>query len=677
VFSSRIFAQHLILAVLTLSSGLSYAQETSTDEVPAPQKSLLKTAANADYNKPLYFDQIDNGLVLPPLELEYDLQTSGGKALQIGNSQINEQTFFFSLGVLAKSHPQIAPVLNTGEGQRAVLLMRWPEKLFSTGQIEMISRTGRVLWSTSFAEGDQKKWNKQVETWRLQINAHGIPTSQISNTGLLAASWAITDLDSAGLQIKKITEPFRFCLTQTEGRGQTRLCSRFYGLRKVGDTLGFGNLRSDVDKPRVLVQNEEAPLKASAAVDVAHPVIFFAEMLNGESYEFMALPNKLQLMDIADTKNPKVLRIVGYETRPLQKTSLLNPDQYNYFISLLGLEPTIGDSRKFWAAAVWKDDAKIYLPGQGGGVFKQRLELSEIPRAMARPYLNRRTPTGTYIDGVVLKGRKSKNVNVASDQNSVQLSKDDDSLFEWKFGAKERGEINRSYLNVNVDGKTYRSYYEIYKGYPRELSGRFSGVAGSGQFIVMGEVAYNQWFEDLLGWTNYWVARQRWGISAKYFQSFNQLKVDTAGNTAALKVLNVDLKFRLQPGLWNRDETFGVMASYQNVDFGNFRAPMMGVGGFWARSMPKSLDELLNYIPTFNHPKWVDVELIYYGQSLNSNVTLNTNVSLNFHGKVLWTNTFFGEAGFGLKRYAFTDSSLNQSAALNTVYGTVGVGLSF
>jgi hypothetical protein len=62
---------------------------------------------------------------------------------------------------------------------------------------------------------------------------------------------------------------------------------------------------------------------------------------------------------------------------------------------------------------------------------------------------------------------------------------------------------------------------------------------------------------------------------------------------------------------------------------------------------------------------------------MDSNVTLNSPMSLNFHGKVLWTESIFGEAGFGMKRYGFSDSVLNQKAELNTFYGTVGLGINF
>jgi|GEM_PF-916408 3-oxoacyl-[acyl-carrier protein] reductase len=663
-------------APLPAAPAAPVTQEADTEEIPAPKRSLLKTAATKEFNKAIYFDQVDNGLVLPPLELEYDITVDQGKSLKVGNILFNEKTFSFALQPLEKLHPQLKSVAGS-EGSKYALVMAWPEKLFNYGSLEMISRTGKVLWKYNFTEADRKKWSERLDGYRKELLAKGVPATEIGRKGIFGTQFGIVDLESAQAPFWKQRESFRFCLVSEEGRSQTKLCSQRYGSKSNANSVVMGKIKSEAVQARVLVQSEAAPLANSVPVAVDMPTSFYAELAGGESYEFIAMPNKLQLMDISDTVKPNLLRIVGYETRPVGKSIILNPDQYNTFTKAIGFESTIGDPRKFWASAIKKDDPKIYLPGQGGGIFKQKFDLSEVPRAQARIYLQRQTPKGTYIDGVELEARKQPSAGVSSSENKVIVDKNDPAYFTWEFKADKRGEINRSYLDVDFGGKKYRSYYEIYKGYPRELSGRFIAVQAANSFIMLGEVAYNQWFESLLGWDNYWVGRQRWGVSAKYFQSFNNLKVNSAGDTAPLSVMTIDGKYRLTPGLWGRDETVGPLVSYQNVTFDELKAPMLGVGAFWARSMPRVFDNLLNYIPLMKYPKWVDMEFIYYVSSMKSDVKLDSSMSLNFHGKVLWTQSFFGEAGFGVKRYAYTDQSLNQKAELNTFYGTVGLGINF
>ncbi|MGZ3775651.1 MAG: hypothetical protein ACXVCY_17520 [Pseudobdellovibrionaceae bacterium] len=645
----------------------------NNEEIPAAKRSLLKSAAVKGFSKPMYFDQLDNGVILPPLELEYDL--SDGKSLKLGNVTFEEKSFSFALLPLGKAHPQFKGILSDSEAAKPMLIMFWPEALLSHGNIEVISHTGTVLWSHSFSDEDRQKWQKNLADLRQKLISKGVPSQKISRAGIFGSQFAFdAELMKAALQGKK--DFFRFCISQTDGRNTAKMCSQKYGTKSSGHDFVMGKLRMS-STARVLVQSEEAPLKNDISVAADTPASFFAELSTGESYEFVTWPNKLQLMDIADTNKPNVLRIVGYGTRPIGHSVILNPDQYSTLTKLLGFEATIGDSRKFWAMAVLQNDPKVYLPGQGGGVFKQRFELSEIPRALSRVYLSDLTPTGTYIDGIELTGRKQPTAKISTSQNFAKEDSKNPASFTWNFGALERGKINRSYLNVEVDGKLYKSYFEIYKGYPRELSGRFSGLQASGSMVIMGEIAYNQWFEDLFGWTDYWMSRQRWGVSAKYFQSFNKLKVDAAASSVGLNVMTVDLKYRLTPGLWGRDESVGGMLSYQNVSLETLKDSMVGVGAFWARSMPKVFDDLFNLVPIMRYPKWVDMEYIYYVSSMDSKVTLNSSMSLNFHGKVLWSEHVFGEAGFGMKRYGFTDASLNQKAALNTFYGTVGLGVNF
>lgn len=653
------------------------AAEPAPEEIPAPRRSLLKSVATRDFNKALYFDQIDNGVILPPLELDYDLTLSEGKLLRIGNLGFSEKTFFFAMQPLGKLNSQLAQVLSSGDANQYALVMSWPEKLFNHGTLEMISRTGSVIWTHTFTEEDRKAWKDKLANWRKELIAKGVPAKSLGRTGIFGTQMGILDLQAAKAPFWGQSESFRFCLTQAEGKGQTKMCSQRYGSKSVGDKAVMGKIKEAPIAARVLVQNEAAPLKNSIPVAADGPSSFYAELVTGESYEFVSQPNKLELMDISDTKNPKVLRIVGYDTRPTGPSVILNPDQYSSLTKLIGFESTIGDPRKFWAAAVKANDPKIFLPGESGGIFKQRFDLSETPKRQARVYLETRTPKGVYADNVSFEGRKQPSAKVSSDQNSVEVDPKNPSKFVWNFKATERGKINRSYLTVELEGKQYKSYLEVYKGYPRELSGRFIAVQSGGEFVMMGEVAYNQWFEDILGWSNYWLSRQRWGFSGKYFQSINQLKVDNAGATAPLKVMTLDLKYRTTSGLWGRDESLGALVSYQDVTFDAMKAPMLGVGAFWARSMPRVFDELFNLAPFMRYPKWVDMEFIYYVSSMNADVKLDSSMSLNFHGKVLWTEHLFGEAGFGIKRYGFTDSSLNQKASLNTLYGTVGLGVNF
>lgn len=629
---------------------------------------------DAKYNKALYFDQVDNGLILPPLELDYDLSQEQGAQLQMGNATLSSKNFFFSLAPLGRTHAHLAKTLSKSQATQNALLVVWPRDFLESGVIEMISRKGEVLWSATLSSQDLNSWQEQLDQWRRDLVKLGVNEKALHNNGIFRTQWGLTDVDKIPLRNQR--EAFRFCISQTDGKNSAKLCSQYYGT-KSGKTLVMGRVKTDLKNPRVLIAGEESALKNTVPVAADMPLSFFAELKNGESYEFISQPNPLRLMDISESEKSDRLSLVGYDTRPLGPSKILNPDEYGVFTRLLGFQPTIGDSRKFWSTTVSRENGQLFLPGKVGGIFKQRFDLQKIPNMQARAYLHKDSPLGTYVDDTKLFGRKGEGTTVETSQNTVSMDKEAPHLFTWRFKATERGKINRSYLEVKQGENSYRAYYEIYKGFPRELSGRFTGVTASSESLILGEIAYNQWFETLAGWTNYWLGRHRWGISAKHFVSLNDLTVDNSGNTAPLSVTTVDLKYRLSPGLWGRDESVGLISSYQNVTFGDLKAAMLGVGGFWARSMPASLDKLFNLLPFMRYPKWVDVEFIYYMNAMDANIELRESMSLNFHGKVLWTDRVFGEAGFGIKRYGFSDTDLGQKAELNTFYGTIGLGLNF
>lgn len=639
-------------------------------KIPA-QKLVLKTARTEEYSKPVYFESMDN--LLPTMELEYELNE---KSLRVGDTVIDDQSFFFAMVPISRFHQKMTSVLGTREASKIALVLRWPENLQQTGKLEIIARTGAVLWKDDVTQAKRDLWKAKLDGWKKGLEERGVKTARLPKTSVFYTQYGLIDVGALGL--KPFSESFRFCLTQAEGRAQSRLCSQRYVIRGTGKGLSMAKVKNPVP-PRVLLQSQAAPLKQNAPVPRDMPTAFFAELATGESYEFIAIPNKLNLMDLTDTKKADQIRIVAWGTRPTIPSVILNPDQYSSFTRAIGFESTIGDMRKFWEATISSEDPKVYLPGQGGGLFTQRFELSEVPRANARPYLSVNTPVGTYIDDVKLYGKKLPDVKVTSFENSIEVDDKDAKYFVWRFKAADRGEINRSYLSMEHQGKEFKAFYEIYKGFPREVSVRLSGLlSATGETVFLGEAAYNQWFENLMGWTNYYVGRQRWGISAKYFKTLTELNVDkTKGTKANLAVANADLKYRFVPGLWGRDETVGAMLDYQDVSFADIKAPMLGVGAFWGRSMPKVFDELINYVPMMKYPKWVDMEFILYPVSLSKSVNLNLNFALNFHGKVLWTKHWFGEAGFGIKRYAIIDQQHQLQATLNTFYGTFGLGLSF
>lgn len=637
---------------------------------------------------PLYFDVIGTGVDLLPLEFVYDLETDQGNGLRMGNIRIDSGNFFADLLPVSGLDPILSPLFSNKTEPEYVFVFRWPDYVLREGNLEMISRTGRVLWTQEINERTQEPWKNQLRIWKSALLQAKVNKTGISKSPLFRIQFGIRNAKEQGTPFWNLNENFRFCFSHKEGVGQTRLCTAWTEVIRNKKQIRFATVPLSPQPPRVIVMNEQGKLSDRLKIKANEPVQFYAEFKSGMSYEFLAVPHKLTLIDMVEDKSGQSATLISEGDEPLAPSILLNQRGYSPFMEMIGWQQTIGEQRKFWRSKIEVKDSLLMMAGSGGGAFTQRFIIKNLPREELRPYLNAKTVEATYIDGVKIFGVKQNNLEVKSKQNSIETDEEDPTHFVWKFGAKNRGELNRSYLLVTEGERSFKAYHEIYKGYPREISARLSGIVGSeNNILILGELAFNYWFEDIWGWTNYYLSRQRWGMSGKGFRSLTDLKISR--KNTPLQVTTLDLKYRLDPGLWARDETWGLIGGYQSVDYDQFQAAMAGVGLFWARSMPKVFDDLANLFPFLNYPKWVDMEFIYYLTPLTDSYKLKGmgstesglgNWQLNFHGQVMWTKSFFGEAGFGLKQYdllKLLSSSTKTNFTFTSFYGTAGIGYRF
>ncbi len=667
--------------LLVLFGVLSYqvraedaATPTKSGEDPSVVASVVMTK---DYTLPMYFGS-DEGKVLLPPEFEYDMSLNQGRRLRIGPFELNEKNFRVEIKTMAQLHPGLKRILSKSEAEQMIVAMKWPIELFYDGVIEAISRDGEILWRFELTEKVKKAWEAEAaalaEKLSSKKNKTPEPPQQQGNSKVASASYVFKDLADVPV-ISKRKQQFRFCFMKSTGLLVNRICTQQYGVKYNGKVPYLATV--DVEtSPTVIIQKEQGELKGNIKVPTGSPFSFFAEMATGQSYEFIATPPKLSLMDFAESINTNMIRVVGYDVAPFSKYTVLNPQQYNSLTIMLGFQATIYDPRRFWMTEFEKANPVLYFPGVGGGVFKQVFNLEDIPQARTRPYLSNRTLPGTYLSEKIIYGRKLAEDKINSAQARMRVNKKNQNVFEWTFAAPKKGEYNRSYVQITHDDKVYSSFHELYRAYANELSLRAGLIAPSGA-TLMGEVAYNHWFESFFGWNNDIFSLQRWGISAKYFSSLSPLSVSGGTSAENLAVLDFDLKYRFAQGLWLRDESTGFMLSYQDVTYAKLSAPMAGVGWFWARSIPQVFDKMFSVLPFMDYPKWVDFEFIYYPSSLKSNITLNNSLSVNFHGQVLWSKSVFGEMGFGVKRFAFSNATTNQNIEINTFYGTLGLGIKF
>ncbi|MGZ3808036.1 MAG: hypothetical protein ACXVCE_08120, partial [Bacteriovorax sp.] len=547
------------------------------------------------------------------------------------------------------------------------------KSLINAGTLEMIARDGRVLWSESFNTDDLKKWQKRIQKAKSQTSEEKQKVNKLFfNSGI-----ALTGLSSEFLS--KIDMSFRFCLGQRDSKAHSMICTPRHAVIQKDGELSLGRIVEE-SEARILVNREVVPLAGEKNVETGQVFSFFSETSTGLSYEFLTEALPVQIFDIFKDADGSIL-VSGTDPVPLGAGIYEGKNDEENFWNNWGWQQTIGDLRSYWQMEV-PENKELTFPGRTGGVFRLRLDYKEVPSFTQRVWVSRYDTKMTYQDKRVLHlyHSKKQNIQVANPQEIVPNPVGAGEVV-WNFPTPHTLAYNHASLGILEDAKSTKGSYEVYRGYSSELSGRFTAAVDKNlQSILLGEVSYNKWFQNIWGFEKDSWSNLRFGLSAKYFNSLNSVSVaegETGPVKAGISLMAVNLKYRFNPGLWGRDETWGLLGGYEFISIGAIQAPILGTGFFWARSMPKVFDDLISYIPYMKYPKFVDMEVTYLPASLDSNITLGSSYIINFHGKILWTQSLFGEAGFGLQSYSLEDKGQELRAGLSSFYLTVGLGLNF
>lgn len=141
-----------------------------------------------------------------------------------------------------------------------------------------------------------------------------------------------------------------------------------------------------------------------------------------------------------------------------------------------------------------------------------------------------------------------------------------------------------------------------------------------------------------------------------------------------LQLNQIEGRWFLKSGVWNIEETFGMLGALYQFKYNGVQTMQPGVGLFWGRSLPHILDRMLRWMPWFKYPKYVDMDLNYIPK--HSPFALD-NYIMNFHGKMFFPNQFFLEAGISVFRFSAYNSSTDIKSDLNATSGTLGLGYMF
>jgi hypothetical protein len=636
------------------------------------------TLPNAEFNIPLFFDIKDNDVKLAPMTTEWDL--SSQTKLFIANIELSENTFNFEIKRL-KDIVSLPIALNrvplTNEEKKEwVLILRWPQALIAEGVLEVLDRAGKVLWLREIKK-------TEIDNWKNTI-------SQID--------FGIRQIDHEKQPFWTVEEPFKFCLSHEEGSNfRTRICTSYYQVSMEENSKDHNIFLDKIPfnevQARVILSGEKQKLKYEKEVQLGKPLQFFAELSSGSTFEYYAVPVRFNLIELVETEKLKgqheQIKLMAWGPKPNIPVKEYKLSKNGILEKILGKSwsQTIGDMREYWEVRIPKSNPILYVAGTGGGLFKVKFIFEKLPSEKIRPYLSSHISDSTYSDLPKLKIQSQDLTTLGTRSKSLLSDNNSKNTFVWEYSAIKMGMFNHSTVQVSDGKNIFNAHREIYRGFPGEFYGRVSGLVSSkGGAALANEVGIKYWFETIGGWQNYYLSKQRIGVAYRNFQTLTPLKFGSYDDIIKYDI--ADINYRLNPGVWGWDESWGIVLSSAKMTYNIFQSNLIGFGFFWGRSMPEWADDILNYIPFFRKPKWVFTEFAYYPLSQSYQIELNNigtgfgNWVLNSSAKMMWSQQFYTEVSAGIRQVDFIQN-INQGGIerqqiqFTSVFGSFGFGMNF
>jgi hypothetical protein len=611
----------------------------------------------------LRIDPANNNIAIPSAQLVYDINDT---SVTVGQTELSDSTVKIFLG----NPTEFLPVLKIIEHPftEQTLYLSLPAILFPGGKIEIIGESGNVIWAHDYT-ADELELGEKIR--------QASPSKRKSETIYLTTE---LPLESIPFFAEKRKGFFRFCLHNQEGEDYyTKICSP---PNRISNQTRKLKSISEVTAAKAYINSKEGKLKDAITAAPDQVTHFYGVSGNQYSLELKTKPYKLYVIDYFKDLDSKSIVFTGHTNFPSNRLTLpLNPVDTSSILFRLGWVDTIGDLRNYWRSRVPFETPTLFMKGIGGGEYSYPFKIQKALRIDKRAYVAKNSLHGTYSSELPLYGIVPPNFNVTSKQESAKIIDKKKGRFTWNYSSNQNGlfQYKTMHMEDRDENTTWKASYQVYKGYNNEFSLRYGGILTQKlQANTLGEFSYNRWFEHLFWLENRYISRQRWGISIRGINPIDSYRIKKYDvEKVSLTLRTLDLKYRITPGLWERDETFGLIGAYEDVLLNKVRAPMIGTGFFWARSMPKLFDDLFNYFTFFRYPKWVDLDFTFYSTSLKQSIESKATYTLNFHGKILWSKVFFGEAGFGLRSFDFKDYEKRRYSSLTVFYGTTGLGFNF
>ena len=151
----------------------------------------------------------------------------------------------------------------------------------------------------------------------------------------------------------------------------------------------------------------------------------------------------------------------------------------------------------------------------------------------------------------------------------------------------------------------------------------------------------------------------------------------------AVHLTNFELMGRFSSGVRPLQRSFGAGLRYLQVsidgegsNFSSFDVNMLGAGIFWHTAPLRLMDDIVNLVPFFKYPKWMEISAYYYPMNFSDNINLGAAFSFHARGRLFFSQSWFFDAAINGTHVSF--EKVNEvEGDLAFIEGTLGIGYNF
>lgn len=524
-----------------------------------------------------------------------------------------------------------------------------------------------------------------IELIQAEIDFHSLEI--LDRTGQLIfqskigqSNISIYDPKTSMNMILSQSNSFRICFISKFETDELRICSS--NLTFDDSIQDFRFLQpTEQAKNRIYINNNEVANHQSSFVpEQTEKLTIHFENKAGMSLSYVGQIPQLNITELTRSKDQ--VNISGKGLLPLEiQLNKLENDLHPMISQTYTPHFYFEDPDNWFGSFQFQDKITFHFQNGVYSPFEIKVQLFDLPLEKDKPTIQHNHPNVTYLNQTHREIILSDNTKISSLIENLSTNTSNQAKIELRQNSIF--DITANTMQITDSKNQSRLLkYESILGTNTEVSVRLTSATGGNNATFLGEFKSDYWFETIPFMKTHQYSLLRLGVSAKYYQNISEMSYIQKNNETEteiktkMRLFYLDLKYRTNPGIWNRDESVGPILSFQQADVTNTQFNLIGLGFFWARSMPFIFNEIMNYLPYMKYPKYVDLDFVYYFNTPSKDFRLISNWALNFHGKVMWTKQFFGEAGFGFKTYSIYNSS-NNIVALSSFYGTVGIGWQF